>query len=398
MTDRICVKVRKCGDRSYWTMYYVDPVTENRVSRSTRRLDKREAERQAAKWEAELQEGRYQLENRITWEAFRERYETENLASLAPRTREAAATAMNHLERIVAPKRLASVNSDTVSRFQSELRAGGMIDTTIAGYLRHLRAALSWAVKMKMRSDVPEMHKPKRARGKSLMRGRPITAEEFDRMIEAVPKLRPKDVDAWRYYLGGLWLSGLRLEESTVLSWDPDAAFIVDLAGRHPRFRIYAEAEKGHQDRLLPITPDFVELLFQTPEAQREGPVFKLLGVDSHKPIGFRRVGRIVSAIGRQANVVVNKAAGKFASAHDLRRAFGTRWAKRVRPAILQRLMRHASINTTMDYYVALDTDDLAGELWREHGPSHTFGHSRANATPHCDQGASGTMSKPLGE
>jgi hypothetical protein len=52
------------------------------------------------------------------------------------------------------------------------------------------------------------------------------------------------------------------------------------------------------------------------------------------------------------------------AKAHDLRRAFGTRWSKRVMPAVLQRLMRHADIQTTMSYYVDLTAADLSAELW----------------------------------
>ena len=54
----------------------------------------------------------------------------------------------------------------------------------------------------------------------------------------------------------------------------------------------------------------------------------------------------------------------KFASAHDLRRSFGNRWARRVTTAVLQKLMRHASITTTMSYYVDLDAAELAEHLW----------------------------------
>jgi hypothetical protein len=61
---------------------------------------------------------------------------------------------------------------------------------------------------------------------------------------------------------------------------------------------------------------------------------------------------------------VVDAAAGKFASAHDFRRAFGTRWARKLKPATLQLLMRHATIQTTMKYYVEIDADDVAAELW----------------------------------
>lgn len=61
----------------------------------------------------------------------------------------------------------------------------------------------------------------------------------------------------------------------------------------------------------------------------------------------------------------MNKTEGKFASAHDLRRCFGSRWARRIKPATLQLLMRHRSIETTLKYYVGLDADDVADELWQ---------------------------------
>ncbi len=61
--------------------------------------------------------------------------------------------------------------------------------------------------------------------------------------------------------------------------------------------------------------------------------------------------------------MVANKAEGKCANAHDLQRSFGTRWAPEVKPATLQLLMRHKSIETTLKYYVALDAYDVADEL-----------------------------------
>ena len=73
--------------------------------------------------------------------------------------------------------------------------------------------------------------------------------------------------------------------------------------------------------------------------------------------------------IGELARVVVHTdprtGKVKHASAHDLRRSFGNRWAKRVMPAVLQRLMRHESIETRMGYYVDLDADELAEDLYR---------------------------------
>ena len=75
--------------------------------------------------------------------------------------------------------------------------------------------------------------------------------------------------------------------------------------------------------------------------------------------IGATNVGRM---IGKKAGVVVDKEAGKYATAHDLRRSFGTRWASKVKAATLQLLMRHEDIQTTMRYYVGLEVDVLPRE------------------------------------
>jgi hypothetical protein len=39
-------------------------------------------------------------------------------------------------------------------------------------------------------------------------------------------------------------------------------------------------------------------------------------------------------------------------------------------PAVLQRLMRHSAIQTTMGFYVELNAADVAEELWAKFGAS----------------------------
>ena len=396
MNEDFRVHVVECSDRKYLYMRYIDPITGKPVRRSAKTANRREAEKLAAKWEDDLQKGRYSPSSKILWEDFREQYEEEKLSTLAENTQQSGASAMNHLERVINPKRLANLTSATLSRFQAKLRKEGMKDTSLDAHLGHLRSALSWAVLMGFLPKLPEMHRPKRVKGRKLMRGRPITTEEFERMLEAVPKVRRSDPEPWQRYLTGLWLSGLRLEESLVVSWDDDAPFMVDLTGRHPRFRIYAEAEKGHEDRLLPMTPDFAEFVLQTPPEAREGRVFDLMGIFTGKPISPKRVCRIVSDIGRKAGVVVNKADGKFASAHDLRRSFGTRWAPQVKPITLQLLMRHQSIETTLKYYVDADADDVADELWKVHGQrGSSLGSSGQSGGRKEKEGPAGESTEP---
>ncbi|MEX2119904.1 MAG: site-specific integrase, partial [Pirellulales bacterium] len=380
--SEIKVYVVEFGDRNHYQMQYADPLTRRKRTRSTgvertgRKAERTAAERAAAKWESALREGRYAEPSRILWADFRDRYEAEKLPSLAPRTAEPASAALNHIETHINPHRLADVNAATLSTLQAKLREAGLKETTIAGHLAHLKAALSWAVSVGMLAVMPKVSMPKRAKGQTFMRGRPITAEEFDRMLAKVKVARPADASAWKHYLNGLWLSGLRLGESLLLAWD-DGKLAVDLTGKHPRLRIEAEGEKGHKDRLLPMTPDFAEWLLSTPEHDRVGLVFKLPGLLTGKTISQKRVSRIISTIGEKAGVVVNKDEGKFASAHDLRRAFLTRWAPKVKPATLQLLARHETIETTLRYYVAQDADDVAAELWATHKPK---GNTLANS------------------
>ena len=73
------------------------------------------------------------------------------------------------------------------------------------------------------------------------------------------------------------------------------------------------------------------------------------------------------------------KTSVKFATAHDFRRAFGTRWASRVMPADLQRLMRHASIEITMKSYVNQGVSDISARLYASMGSGNSSSNTHPN-------------------
>jgi hypothetical protein len=214
-----------------------------------------------------------------------------------------------------------------LARFQMVFRNRSRSENTLKGHLAHLLAALRWAKRIGLLVTIPEIDMPKRAKRSKQMKGRPITTEEFERLLGKVsqglveagkdrtkkqkpqPQLRRRQVadipaeviESWTYYLRGLWWSGLRLEESLKLYWDRDDRLCVDLTGKFPMLRIPAELEKGHRDRLLPIAPEFAEYLFATPECERTGRVFKPMAIRPGAPLPkAHRVGEIASAIQRQ--------------------------------------------------------------------------------------------------
>ena len=395
MTDEIKVHVVKYPDRNNFMLRYLDPLTGKHVAKSAGTANERKALEAAGKWQAELREGRYQKPSRMTWEVFRQYYTSNGMPALSPGSRTTYDATLNVFERTCNPQKLADVTTAKVTWFVTQLRENKLAEATIARHLRQLKAIMRWANREGLLNVLPKFTMPKRVKGASMMRGRPITTEEFERMIEAVPiVVETAAAKSWKFYLQGLWASGLRLSESLTLRWDDKpGAIVVDLSGRRPMLRIPAEAEKGNRDRLLPITPEFATLLVSVPERERRGRVFKLLAIDGTQLRGGRcAVGKVVTAIGKAANVVVNDK-GKNGSAHDLRRAFGQRWASRVMPNVLRELMRHEDISTTMKYYVGTNAEATADAVWA------AVGNSLGN-TPSTNEkrGAINTANSSTGE
>jgi len=394
MNEDVKVWVMEYAGRPNYHLQWKDPVNQRRKTKATRiprtgkARERKLAERAARELENKLAAGEAVIPSRLSWEDFRRRYEAEVVPGLAGRTGEKISSVFDRFEAEIGPQRLWDVDEKRLSAFVTKLRdgkpakpkpgaktppkeerVGQLTESTIAGHLAHLKAALNWAKSQKLLPQVPSFPRLKRAKmskGAKVMRGRPITTEEFERMLEQVePVVKASRARHWTFYLQGLWTSGLRLSESLQLYWDRLDKLHPVLTGRYPMLRIPAELEKGNKDRLLPMAPEFARLLETVPEAARTGPVF-ILDARNGKPGRATKeaVSKTISKIGEKANVRVDTK--KTASAHDLRRAFGERWAAKLMPAQLMELMRHESIDTTLSYYVGRNAERTAAMLWDE--------------------------------
>ena len=371
------------------TLRWVDPDTGKTKRKAASTSKRKDAEREAAQLEADIESGRaQQTGGNLSREQFRERYELEVVPGLAEKTGLKIGGVFNTVESIlpgVAKGRLRDLTPDRLSALQTELRTRGRAESTIAGYLAHLRAALQWAADMGLIAAVPKMKRPqrvKRSSGSTPMKGRPISGEEFERILAKVPAVaivagqakqpdQTRDdaaiVASWERLLWGLWWSGLRMGEALEVYWDRTDRLCVDMTGRRPMLRVPAELEKGHRDRTLAIAPEFAQFLAETPQDQRRGRVFRPLG-SKGDVVTAERASQLIAKMGRKAGVMVHthptSGKVKHASAHDLRRSFGERWSHRVMPPDLMQLMRHESIQTTMRYYVGRNAQSTADAAW----------------------------------
>jgi integrase len=302
------------------------------------------------------------------------------------------------VECILKPSKPTELTASRISSFIAKIRDGQRSESIIASYLAHLRAALSWAVSVGLHPVVSKIKKPKRAKVYKKPKGRAPTQGEFKKILETVPEVvGPERADSWKYLIEGLWRSGLRLGKALELWWDHDDKLRIDRTEGRPLLRILAELEKGHQDRLLSIAPEFTEFLLRTPPEQRTGRVFQPAAErERGERLTTNQVTRNIAAIGEKAGIIVHVEARsgkkKYASAHDFRRAFGDRWALRVMPPVLMQLMRHESIETTMRYYVGRNVEATVDGVWEAYRRSTEKGQER-NGKPErdtsCDSGPS---------
>ena len=79
------VKVVKYPDRKNLVLRWIDPETGHKRTKSAKTTRRREAERMAARIEADLKAGKMATAGKTSWEDFRQRYEEDYVSGLADR-------------------------------------------------------------------------------------------------------------------------------------------------------------------------------------------------------------------------------------------------------------------------------------------------------------------------
>jgi integrase len=320
-------------------LQWLDPETGRRKSKSAETADPEKAEKARADLEYELNHGKYQEASRMTWERFRELFEAEYVATLRPHTQENYRITLDLFEELCHPAKLRAINERTISTFAAAMRQrptrgrDGMMASTIKMRLQFLHTALAWAVEQKMLPAVPKFPSVKVPRKKP----QPIPAESFERLLAKAPD------QTMRTYLLCGWLAGLRLREAFYLEREPtEEAPYLDLARN--RIVLPAGFVKAVEDQWLPLDPALQEALDQLPRNGKR--VFRFVAKDGHAVTEGSVSARVIR---------LAKRAGVRLSMHTLRKGFGCRYAGKVPAQVLQRLMRHANIKTTMDFYANID-------------------------------------------
>jgi Phage integrase family len=376
---------------------YFDPTEGREIRISTGTHDASEAAEKKKDLEAKLRLGidakrsaTTQPGPNMTWESFRLEYTRLHLDGLRDKTSIDAESRLDIAERIVKPITLADMASrESLVKLKDALLSGaeGRYDPprprsahSVRSHMASVLAALHWAEAddRGWLTGVPKISKVKTAKLRH-MKGRPITTEEFERMLAVTAAIVGETAaPSWKHLLRGLWTSALRLDELMHLSWDDRNQICPEWPKRRlPVLNIPASRQKNDTAESIPLLPDFEALLLQAAEEDRAGWAFNPQSLQGrlgrkarHGRPDAEWVGKIISRIGEKAGVVVhpgNKETGrpaKFASAHDLRRSLLDRLVDAdVPPLVVQRIARHANFETTQKHYAKGDVQKAAAKL-----------------------------------
>jgi len=351
MQHGVNVTVRKRPDTGYYQLRAISPLNGKELRRSAKTTSLKEAMKAAAAWEAELEQGIYT--RRMTWEQLAVRFADEYLPRLKTNSRSTMRATLTAFGKFVEPQAgISSITGSTISQWTARLRQDGLRESTIARHLRCLKCVLNWAVSTELMARRPSITMPANTHKKRFLKGRALTEADFAVLCETADRINP----TFTPLLKLLWLSGLRISEAYRLSFDTGPNQ-VDLANR--RFVFLAAGQKSGHDETIPLLPELYDWLASL-ERTSGLVVHPLVG---GKPVTLDTTKRQISSIGAASGLVTGSETGKHVTAHDLRRSFGTRWALKVHPLVLKKLMRHETLDTTLRFYVDLDDSQIADAI-----------------------------------
>jgi integrase len=314
---------------------------------------KNQAEKRLRRIQSELDIGVHQPDSKKSWEAFRAEYEEQVLANLAPKTVPLVKAALDNFERIVKPKRVEGIITQTIDSFIAKRRQEPgkkpeslVSPATINKDLRHLKAVLRIAHEWGYLAAVPKIRMVKEPVKLPLF----VTPEHFGIIYhQACPLARlPAKCDPgytpaewWQALIVTAYMTGLRINE--ILSIRKS-----DLDLEAGQFITRWDDNKGKRDEAIPLHPVVVEHLR------------KLIGEDDlvfrwghDERTLWQEFGRIQREAGIHLSCPEKHGhteACHVYGFHDFRRAFATVNAPRMKPEALQKLMRHKSYQTTLSY------------------------------------------------
>lgn len=344
----------KGPDKASWFVGWYDLAGKRRSeSCGPGARGKNQAQKRQRRIQGELDLGVHAPPSKKLWDTFLQEYRDQVLSVLEPSSQVAINVALKAFERHIKPVKVEAITTQTIDLFISRRRndKGKKPDSTVSPAtinkdLRHLKAAFKKAHEWSYLRTLPRI---KMVREPEKL-PRFITPEHFELLysrgcdLAKYPNAPGQSYSAsqwWKALIVTAYMTGLRINE--ILSFKKED---LDLEAGHLITR--ASDNKGKRDEKLNLHSTVVDHL-------------QSLDSTGTRPLSWPHDSRLLwvefGRIQRDAGIKLpcsgdheHTPACFVYGFHDFRRAFATVNAPRLKPEILQKLMRHRSYQTTLGY------------------------------------------------
>lgn len=307
----------------------------------------------------------------LTWSEFCNQYEDEHVDHTSTGNQTKWGLVRRRFQEFLNEKKMAELpmlefTPKLINGFRARLRKDLKSPASVASYFATFKAGLSYATELEIAPVIPMMRQRNKGSTPIKMRGRPVTTEEFERMIDAVHKVVGRDrAKEFQNVLKMLWLGGLRRSEALKFHTERLDCHRFDGLWTDNPEAVFHASQKNKKTQRVAMTKDWAE--FVRSLDLKPGWVCNPINDRGWRVTSDTEIGRYIAKFGREAKVIVipgmDDQDPSFATAQNLRQGFGYRWATRVMPVTLMHLMRHSDIKTTMQFYAAVDAKAAAADM-----------------------------------
>ncbi len=337
-------QVRKRGGSPFWYVRYWELKPNGKwreVWRSSGSLRKADAEKLRREIERQLEAGR-RPDADMPWDAFVTEFLTKHVVRKTAETKALYERCLRFFSAAARPRRLGDVTVAMLEDYGNARLTAGAAPATVNKELRHLRAALRWAMRREYVNRVPDFC------GVFIRveQKQPTTIPEGDfvAMIEALKApdlpLRRRPAPWWRVFLYLAYYLGLRRGEILGLTWDRVRFDTLEVV-------VSALTSKGRRDRVLPIASELADMLRGWRDTQPTIPLSEEVLPWPHG--SYRQLYDDWHVIQAAAGIPE----GRHYVPKDCRSSCASELiASGVPTAVVKDFLGHASVTTTERYYI----------------------------------------------
>lgn len=359
---QLAKQIAKLGaENASWYVSWIDPQHKRRMrSCGPGKEGQKKAKEFKKQIDAELRTDTYKDRSKRKWGEFREKYDSEIVSRLAPRSQVSIKNSLAHFERVACPSIISKISDEMIDKFitarlleRGKKKGSHVSAASVNCDLRNIKAALRTAKRWKYLQEIPEFRfqrEPKKIVSY-------VTPEHFAAIYLACKKAKfPNDLPNvtaetwWQSLLAVGYMTGWRIGEILAMrkeDFSPDEGTAI--------MRI--EDTKGKREELVPLHPIVVEHLRRVmtfdPYLFPWNHDRRTLDVEFHR---IQAAARFKDEKGEEQSIYLpcrekhehTDACHRYGF-HDLRRAFATR-NESLSVNDLQGLMRHKSYQTTQRY------------------------------------------------